>query len=214
MKPRPRWPIALAVALLALAPTCFAEHWRNHFDADAAMRPPAFFDLQVLGRDSRANWLVLTDHNPPSVPNQLTQTVASRPDGSIAVALRRGVNLQDGSVSVALKRLPSRAGLVLRMANDKDFLLLLLDGHTGEARLAAYRDGAESELARGRAAIERDWGILAVTLSGGTISARWNQKPLLQGTDPRPAAGRVGVATEGAGNASFDELVIDTEETR
>jgi hypothetical protein len=212
MRPRLLWPIALA--FLALAPTCLAEHWRNHFDADAAMRPPAFFDFQVLGRDSRANWLVLSDHNPPSAPNQLTQTVASRLDGSIAVALRRGVNLQNGSVSVALKRLPSRAGLVLRMANDKDFLVLLLDGHTGDARLAAYRDGAESELARGRATIERDWGILEVSLSGATIAARWNQKPLLQGTDPHPAAGRVGVATEGSGNASFDEFVIDTEETR
>lgn len=190
-----------------------AERWRNHFDADAAMRPPAFFDFEVLGGAGKANWLVLSDHKPPSLPNQLTQTVASRPDGSVAVAVRRGVTLQDGHITVALKRLPSRAGLVFRQADEKDFLVLLLDGQSGEALLTSYRNGTPTELARGKAQVERDWGILAVTLSGGSIKADWNEKPLLQATDPHPVAGKTGVATEGPGNASFDEFVIETDET-
>ena len=66
----------LAVALLAAAPAALAEVWRNHFDADAASRAPAFFDFEVLGTPGKANWMVVADHNPPSAPNQLTQTVA------------------------------------------------------------------------------------------------------------------------------------------
>ena len=71
-------------------------------------------------------------------------------------------------------------------------------------------DPLVAELARGKAAIDLDWGILRVDLSGPTVSASWNEKELLQGLDAKPATGRVGLATEGPGFASFDELVIVT----
>ena len=43
--------IAGALSLLVSLLPAFAEAetWRNHFDADAAARPPAFFDAVVLG---------------------------------------------------------------------------------------------------------------------------------------------------------------------
>ena len=41
------------------------------------------------------------------------------------------------------------------------------------------------------------------------IVARWNGQPLLETTDPNPAAGRAGVATAGPGVAGFDEFVVD-----
>jgi hypothetical protein len=40
--------------------------------------------------------------------------------------------------------------------------------------------------------------------------ATWNEKKLLEGKDPKPVTGRAGFATEGAGNASFDEFVIES----
>ena len=202
--------LVLACGLSLGAPAALAEKWRNHFDADAISRPPAFFDFQVLGAPGATRWIVLNDVNPPSAPNQLTQVVASRPDGSIGVALRRSVAMADGTLSVALKKLPAREGLVFRMIDEKNFLVLLLDGKSGDTRLIAYRNGSPAELARGAAAIDREWGILAVSLAGQAISASWNEKELLHATDPHPASGRVGLATTGPGRASFDEFAIDT----
>lgn len=202
------WSLLLVLVSLASLPAS-AESWRNHFDADAPARPPAFFDAVVLGTPGRANWMVIADENPPSAPNQLTQTIKSRPEGSIAAALRRNAVLENGKLSVSLKKLPGRSGLVFRMSGEKDFLVLLLDGGSGDARLTAYRAGVPKELARGQAVLDRDWGILRVTLAGGSVSAQWNEKDLLRAKDPRPASGRAGVATEGVGIAAFDELVID-----
>jgi hypothetical protein len=201
---------ALLASGLLLASRLPAETWRNHFDSDGASRAPAFFDFVVLGAEGKANWMVLADHNPPSSPNQVTQTVVSRPEGSIAVAVRRNVEFQDGRISVAIKKLPSHGGLVLRMKDDKDFLALLLDATSGEARLTSWRDGKPTALAQGKALIERDWGILEVKLSGRAVSATWNQKPLLDAKDPKPISGRYGLAAEGPGNSSFDEFVLET----
>jgi hypothetical protein len=200
----------LACGLALAAPAALAEMWRNHFDADAISRSPAFFDFQVLGAPGTARWMVLNDVNPPSAPNQLTQVVANRPDGSIGAALRRTVAMADGKLSVALKKVPAREGLVFRMTDEKNFLVLLLDGKSGETRLIAYRNGMPTELARGEAAIDREWGVLVVSLAGPAISASWNEKELLRVTDAHPASGRVGLATAGPGRASFDEFVIDT----
>ncbi len=196
--------------MLLAAGAAFAERWRNHFDADGVSGPPAFFDLQVLAAPGKARWMVLADHNNPSPPNQLTQTVATRPEGSIAAAVRRDVVFQDAKLTVALKKLPAQEGLIFRMAGEGDFLVLLINCQSGEARLTAYRGGKPTELARGKAVIDRDWGNLAVSLAGKAISATWNEKDLLQATDLKPAPGRSGLATEGPGFASFDEFVIDT----
>ena len=195
--------------LVSVLPAASAEVWRNHFDADAAARPPAFFQPVVLGVPGNANWMVVSDYNPPSSPNQLTQTIKTRPEGSIAAALRKNAVLENGTLSVSLKKLPSRAGLLFRMANEREFLVLLVDGATGDAWLTAYGDAAPKELARGKGVLDREWGNLKVSLEGGTVSATWNEKELLRGTDPKPVPGGAGVATEGAGFAAFDELVID-----
>lgn len=203
--------VLVSVAIFA-APSSFGEVWRNHFDADGPSRAPAFFDFQVLGLPGKANWMVVSDQNPPSAPNQLTQIIRNRPEGSIAAALRRNVTLQDGRISVDLKKVPARAGLILREASEKDFLALLVNTESGEARLTAYRDGKPAELAQGKAEIDRDWGILVVSLAGPDLSVTWNEKPIFRARDPKPASGRVGLATEGAGMASFDEFVIETPE--
>jgi hypothetical protein len=180
-----------------------------HFDTDSAGRPPAFLDFVVWGSPGEADWLVLGDVNPPSTPNKVIQTRDGRPAGSIAVALRRNYSLADGEISVGLRRGNGQSGLVFRAVGEKDFLLLLVNAATGEARLSSWRGGKETELARGKAVADHEWGTLAVTASGGSITARWNGKPLLSGTDPHPASGRIGLATAGPGQMSFDELVFD-----
>jgi hypothetical protein len=207
-----RGPLLLAALLLgAVAVPGLAEKLRNHFDSDAPLRPPAFFDFAVVGADARAEWMVLADRNSPSAPNQVTQTVAHRPQGSVALALRRNASLRDGGLSVTIKKGASSAGLVFRMADEKDYLLLLIDSASGSAVLTATRGGATTDLARGKIEADRDWGILAVELSGREVRASWNEKELLRGSDAKPVAGRVGLAA--ADRASFDELVIDGRET-
>jgi hypothetical protein len=182
---------------------------RNHFDSDAPMRPPAFFEFIVLGEPGPAEWRVLSDFNTPSAPNQVTQIRLERPANSIAAALRNNVVFQDGSLSVGLRKGSATGGLVLRMSSEKDFLVLLVNLATGEARLSSSRDGRLSELARGKADLGSEWGTLAITADGSKVSASWNEKTILTAADPRPAEGRTGLATAGRGPAAFDEFVIE-----
>ena len=200
-------------ALVALGLLCAiaarGEKIRNHFDADAAMRPPGFFDAVVWGARGDAQWRVIADTNPPSTPNRLIQILDARPAGSIAAALRRNYVFQDGRISAGVRRGPGLGGLVLRGAGEKDFLVLLLDLTTGDARLSSYRDGKATELARGTAKMDHEWGILSVDAAGPSITARWNGQPLLQAVDPRPIAGRSGLATAGPGAVSFDEFILE-----
>ena len=210
MKHRPRTAVWLGLGLLgaAVSPAA-AERMRNHFDSDAPLRPPAFFEFVVLGAPGAAEWRVLSDFNPPSAPNQVTQIRLERPAGSIAAALRNKVTLRDGSLSVGLRKGSGTGGLVLRMSGEKDFLVLLVDLATGEARLSSSRDGRLSELARGRADLDSEWGTLLITADGSKVSARWNERAVLTATDPWPAAGRTGLAAAGRGPTAFDEFVIE-----
>lgn len=205
----PRRSAALALAALLLVASARAEKIRTHFDSDSAGRPPGFFDLLVWGAPGEADWKVLADFNPPSTPNKLIQTLANRPAGSIAVALRRNYSFQDGEVSSAIRKGAGLAGITLRAAGERDFLVLFLDVASGDARLWSYRAGKATELAHGSADISQEWGKLALTATGPEISALWNDKPLLKGTDPHPVAGRVGLATMGPGAVSFDEFVFE-----
>ncbi len=152
--------------------------------------------------------------NPPSTPNKLLQTLANRPAGSIAVALRRTYTFQDGNVSVALRKGPGRSGIALRAAGEKNFLVLFVDIASGDARLLSYRGGKPTELAHGSADVDQEWGKLSITAAGPQISAAWNEKPLLTATDPHPQAGRVGLATAGPGSVSFDEFVFEPAPAR
>ena len=104
------------------------------------MRAPGFFDLVVLRRArARPRWLVLTDPNPPSAPNRLVQTEATRPGG-----------LDRGRAPAQLRRSRTGTRLDLRQAGRRprgpdpadggreEFLLLLVDTATGEVVLSSY----------------------------------------------------------------------------
>lgn len=197
-----------ALGLLSVS-AAGAEKVRNHFDSDAAMRPPGFFEAVVFGAKGEAEWRVIGDMNPPSAPNRLIQIREERPAGSIAAALRRNYVFQDGRISSGLRQGAGLGGIVVRAAGEKDFVVLLINLTTGDARLSSYRDGKATELARGTAKLDHEWGILALEATGPSITARWNGKPLLQGTDPRPIAGRTGLATAGPGAVSFDEFILE-----
>lgn len=201
--------ILAAGLFLAVAAFSGAEQLRNHFDSDTLGAPPAYFDFFVLGAPAVAQWQVVGSSNPPSAPNVLVQTVRLRPADSIAAAVRRNSASRDGVWSVFMIRSASTGGIVFRMSGEKDFLVLLMDALSGNARLTAYRDGRPTELAKGRAAITREWGVLKIAASGPKISAQWDDKPLLEATDSAPASGRVGLATAGPGNPSFDEFVLE-----
>ncbi len=201
--------LLLAAAAAGAQSAGDAQQLRNHFDSDALLREPAFFDFAVLGAPGAADWRVVSGHNPPSAPNHATQTLASRPKDSIAAALRRNSFFRDGVWSLALRRGEGRGGIVFRMAGEKDFLVLLVDLGTGEARLLAYRNGGATELAKATAKIGNEWGVLKISATGPKISAQWEGKPLLQAVDPNPSPGRSGMATAGPGIVAFDEFVLD-----
>jgi hypothetical protein len=201
--------VGLCLLVLGAAAPLSAERIRNHFDTDAVGRPPGFFDAIVLGEPGAARWIVLSDRNPPSAPNCLAQVDAHRPADSIAVALRRNARFRDGSLFTWVKRGASRAGLVWRMADEKNFLVLLLDTQAGEAVLTSYRGGRPTVLGRGNAALEHEWEKLSVTSAGPSLSVSTGDRKLFDAADPHPVAGGTGLAAAGPGEASFDEFVID-----
>jgi hypothetical protein len=205
---RLRLGLLLVAAALAAAPVA-AETVRNHFDSDTAMRVPGFFDFVVMGAPGPARWLILTDLNPPSAPNRLSQVNTKRPDDSIAAAVRRNYIFQDGSVSTYVKRGGSRAGLLLRMAGEQDFLVLLVDP-AGDAVLSSYRGGKATELGRGHAGVGREWEKFAVVASGASLTVLFDDAKLFEAKDPKPVAGKTGLVAAGPGDASFDEFILET----
>jgi len=198
----------LAVCAAAAAAPLSAETVRNHFDSDALMRPPGFFDFVVVG-SAPARWLVLDDPNPPSAPFRLVQVETKRPGDAIAIAVRRRYAFEDGTVTTYLKRGGSQAGLVLRMTGEKDFVTLLVDTRTGDVRLLSYRDGHATELGRGKAEFVSAWEKFGVVAAGPSLKVTYNDRPLFEARDPKPAAGKTGLAAAGPGDASFDEFILE-----
>lgn len=198
---------ALAAGLLASS-VASAETVRNHFDTDSPMRPPGFFDIVVLGTPAPAKWLVLTDSNPPSAPNRLAQVEASRPADSITAAVRRNYVFQDGTVTTYVKKGGGRAGLILRMKGERDFIVLLVDA-SGDAVLTSYRDGKATELGRGHAKVDREWEKFGVVATGPALTVTFDDQKLFDAKDPAPATGKTGLATAGPGEVSFDEFVLE-----
>jgi hypothetical protein len=211
---RPRAAVfAVAVALVfAAAAPALAERVRNHFDSDSIMRPPGFFEYVVLGAPGPAKWLVLSDRNPPSAPAVAVQVESGRPATSIAAAVRRTYAFRDGTASTFVKSGGSRSGLVVRYVDEKNYVALLVDGQSGEAELTSVRDGKSESLGRGTARFAQPWSRLELVISGPSLKATFGDAPLLEGTDPHPAAGRVGMAVSGPGEARFDELILDSGE--
>ncbi len=186
-----------------------AEEIRNHFDSDSIIRPPGYFDLILLGAPGKSRWLVLTDLNPPSAPNRLVQTETQRPDDAIAAALRRTYTFQDGTATTMIKKGGTgKAGLLLRMADEKDYLLLLVDTATGDLVLSSTVGGKSTELGRGKISFERPWEEFGVTAAGPALTVTFNDRKVFEASDPKPANGRVGVAAAGPGEVSFDELIL------
>jgi len=89
----------------------------------------------------------------------------------------------------------------------------VLDVGSGDARFWSYRGGKGTELDHGKAELSQEWGTLSITASGPSIVARWNDKPLVKGSDPHPIVGRVGLATMGPGAVSFDEFDFEAAST-
>jgi len=211
-----RPPVAafLTALLLAAAAPALAEKVRNHFDSDSIMRPPGFFDYVVLGAPGPAKWLVLSDRNPPSAPAVAVQVEAGRPATSIAAAVRRTYAFRDGTASTFVKSGGSRSGLVVRYVDEKNYVALLVDGESGDAELTSVRDGKSESLGRGKATFAQPWSRLDLVASGPSLKATFGDALLLEGTDPHPVAGRVGMAASGPREARFDELILDSEEIK
>lgn len=205
--------LAAGLALLSASPLS-AEKIRNHFDADSIMRPPGFFEYVVLGASSPAKWLVLSDKNPPSAPSVAAQVETGRPDASVAAAVRRTYSYRDGTTSEFFKTGGSRSGLVVRYVDDKNYVLLLVDGKSGEAVLTSVRDGKSDVLGRGKASFTEAWQKMTLEASGPSIKVSVGEAPVLAGTDPQPVAGRVGMAAAGPGEARFDELILESPEIK
>jgi hypothetical protein len=201
-------PAVLGLALFSRA--IAAETIRNHFDTDSMMRAPGFFEFVVLGPDpAPARWLVLADPNPVSAPNRLAQVELKRPADSLAAAVRRTYAFEDGSVTTFVRQSSSREGLLLRMADEKNFLVLLVDTASGEAVLTSWRDGKPSELGRGRATFARNWEKFGVVAQGTKLTVTFNDQKIFEATDPHPASGRTCLVAAGPGEASFDEFVLE-----
>src|SRR5262249_30466852 len=173
--------VAAVLGVLLSSGASRAETIRNHFDTDAMMRAPGFFELVVLGPNpSPARWLVLADQNPVSAPNRLAQVEPKRAADSIAAAVRRTYAFEDGRVTTYVRQGGSRAGLLLRMADEKNFVVLLVDTATGEAVLTSWRDGKPTPLGRAQAHFARNWEQFGVVAKGGALTVTFNDQKLFE----------------------------------
>ena len=198
----------LAAACLTAAPLT-AETVRGHFDSDAIIRPPGFFDFVAAGAPGAARWIVVAEKNAPSAPNALAQVTKDRPADSVALAVRRNYVFQDGSASTFVKRFGGRAGVVLRMTDERNFVLLLVDAASGETVLSSWREGRPTELGRGQATLAREWEKFTVAARGSDLTVSFGDTKLFEAKDPKPATGKAGLATAGPGEARFDEFVLE-----
>ena len=123
--------------------------------------------------------------------------------------MRRNYTFQDGSVSTFVKKGAGREGLILRMKDERNFLVLLVDPYGGVI-LSSYADGKEQVLGQGKTTLQRPWERYSVTAAGPALTVFFNDEKLFEARDPHPTAGRTGLAAVGPGEASFDEFVIDT----
>jgi hypothetical protein len=98
--------------------------------------------------------------------------------------------------------------MILRMAGEKDFLVLLVDP-SGDAVLTSYRGGRATELGRGRAKLEKEWEKFGVVAAGPSLTVTFDDQKLFDAKDPAPATGKAGLATAGPGETSFDEFVLE-----
>jgi hypothetical protein len=112
-----------------------------------------------------------------------------------------------------VKQGAGREGLILRMKDQKNFLVLLIDP-SGDVVLSSYSEGIPKELGRGRSVIARPWEKFSMTASGPDVSVFFNDQKLFDARDPKPVSGRTGLAAAGPGEASFDEFVIEYEPER
>ena len=120
---------------------------------------------------------------------------------------------QDGTSSTFFKKGGSRSGLILRYVDEKNYLLLLVDGASGEAVLTSVRDGKArcSDAARatfsdaGRSSESRRSGP-SVKASLG--DARSSKGPIRTRWRARRHRGR------GPGRGAFDELVFESAEIK
>ena len=75
--------------------------------------------------------------------------------------------------------------------------------------LSATARGRRRRSAAVKRAFAQPWQKLAVRLNGADVSVTFGEKPLFEAKDPKPAAGRAGLAAQGPGEASFDEFILD-----
>ena len=151
---------------------------------------PGFFDFVVLGAPGPgASGSSLADPNPPSTPNRLAQVEPKRPADSIAAAVRRNVRVPGrNGFDVRQEGGPARQGLVLRFADEKNFLVLLVDPVTGRRVLSSYRDGKPTELGRGRAASSALGAVRGRRRGAGRCGALQRQEAL-RGAGPEAGGG-------------------------
>jgi len=106
-----------------------------------------------------------------------------------------------------------RRRILLRKADEKIFLVLLVDGSAGQAVLSSYRDGKAAELGRGSVAIGREWEKFAVVAKGPSLTVLFDDAKVFEATDPKPVTGKTGLVAAGPGDASFDEFILETADT-
>ena len=112
-----------------------------------------------------------------------------------------------------MKRGASLEGLILRMADEKNFLMLLVDAASGDTVLSDVpADGKAVELGRGHAALGAGWEKLSVAAAGPALTVSFNDQKIFEAKDPKPATGKTGLAAAGPGDASFDEFVLESSD--
>lgn len=162
-----------------------------------------------------AYWQVLRDTTAPTQPYVLAQTSAADDQQRIPVAVMDGVMLKDGDVSVMVKPVAGThdqaAGLVWRYQDAGNYYVARANALRNSVAVFKVVNGKSVQIAH---AVKREiptnqWSTLKAVFRGASLDVYINHRRVLSTKDDTfPSAGRVGLSTEGASVAYFDNLRI------
>ncbi|MDP9054023.1 MAG: hypothetical protein M3N93_06925 [Acidobacteriota bacterium] len=196
-----------------------------NFDNLKPLSFPPFWTATASRAPETSRWEVLRDATAPSRPNVLVKEAGRANDSEFSMAVFDKANCRDGDLSVKfrIEAGPHRvktAGLVWRYQDQKNYYLLhfsveeknivLFRVENGQAHAIPITGAKSGAFGVPHDLHIREWYVAKVIFRGRNIKVLFGNRQLFEAVDDSlPNAGKTGLWTRGATQASFDDFRID-----
>jgi hypothetical protein len=173
---------------------------------DGEARPEGFLAIEGA-------WDVYPEKEKPE--NHVLRQYSSGTPRTLVALTGKGRAYADGVVKVRFQCLDGMesvgGGVVVRMKDRKNYVVVRADGVAKSLRIVAVRDQKDTVLASADIASPklRTWLALEVTFQGANLKAVLDGKTTVTATDDAPVSGWCGLATDADAETQFDDLKIE-----